>query len=286
MIIDIHTHCHQPEHWGNEHTDHWEGAYGEPYPVVTPESFDAVMTAAGVDVAVTFGLAASSAGVRTPNAFVADFVSRVSTPTIAFTSIDPSDADWRAQLEEAIELGFQGVKLYPVLAVFDPLADEFDEFYRMLIDHGMVVLWHMGATPSPVGRLAVSQPLVVDEVARRHPDLVQIMAHMGHPWQRDTNVVLRKNRRVFADVSGVPSRPMDAFFALVHSQEWGTVDKLLFGSDYPLWTPTDALAKLRHIGTLRAGNLPHVAEETIESIIERDTLSLLGLTAPTRLTDQ
>lgn len=276
MIIDLHTHCHLPEHWGSEHEDHWEGAYGAPYPVVTPESFDAAMI--GIDAAVTFGMAATTAGVRTPNAFVADFITQVRTPTVGFAAIDPSDPDWRNQLEEAIELGLQGVKLYPVLALFDPLSPEFDDFYRLMIRHGMVALWHMGATPSPVGSLAVSQPLVIDEVARRHPGLVQVMAHMGHPWQRDTNVVLRKNARVFADVSGVPSRPMDGYLALVHAQEWGTVDKLLFGSDYPLWTPEDAIDRLHAIASMRAGTLPFVQEETIDRILHRDTLALLGLT--------
>ena len=281
MIVDLHTHCHQPEHWGHEHEDHWQSAYGgEPYPVVTPESFDAVMSEAGVDVAVTFGLAASQAGVRTPNSFVADFISKTKTPTLGFTSIDPLDSDWRDQLDEAVELGLVGVKLYPVLSLFDPTAPEFDDFYRLAIRHGLVLLWHMGATPSPIGNLSVSQPLVVDEVGRRHPDLIQVMAHMGHPWQRDTNIVLRKNRNVFADVSGVSSRPMDAFLALVNAQEWNTVDRLLFGSDYPLWTPREALASFREIGTLRAGNLPCVLEETIEKIISHDTLTLLGLPDP------
>lgn len=280
MILDLHTHCHRPEHWGTEHEDHWEDAYAGAYPLVTPESFDAVMTEAGVDVAVTFGLAASQAGVRTPNSYVAEFVSSLTTPTIAFTSIDPLDSDWRDQLDEAVDLGFAGIKLYPVLSLFDPTAAQFDDFYRIAREHNLVVLWHMGATPSPIGRLSVSQPLVVDEVARRHPDLKQVMAHMGHPWQRDANIVLRKNRNVYADVSGVPSRPMDAFFALVNSQEWGTVDKLLFGSDYPLWTPVKALAAFRSIAELRAGNLPFVTEDTVETIIHQDTLALLGLPDP------
>jgi len=281
MIVDIHSHCHQPEHWGDEHKDHWAPAYGdEPYPVVTPESYDRVMQEAGVDVAVVFGLAASQAGVHTPNRFVADFIAQMQTPAIAFCALDPMDADWREQLDEAVALGFKGVKLYPVLSLFDPLAPEFDEFYRVLERNGMVALWHMGATPSPIGSLRVSQPLMVEEVARRHPELTQVMAHMGHPWQRDANVVLRKHARVFADVSGVPSRPMDAYLALVNAQEWGTVPKLLFGSDYPLWTPADAISRLRGISELRAGNLPHVLDETVESIIHRDTLALLGLDDP------
>lgn len=280
MIVDIHSHNLQPEHWGDEHKTNWEPAYGRPYPVVTPESYDAAMSAAGVDVAVVFGLAASRAGVHTPNSFVADFCGRAQTPTIAFTALDPLDADWREQLDEAIELGFRGVKLYPVLSLFDPMSPDFDDFYRTCTANGLVLLWHMGATPSPQGRLAVSQPLVVEEVARRHPDLKQVMAHMGHPWQRDANIVLRKHRNVYADVSASWSRPMDGFLALVHAQEWNVVDKLLFGSDFPLWEPASAIEQFRHLATLRAGDLPFVHEETVESIIHRDTLALLNLPDP------
>lgn len=280
MIVDVHTHHHLPQHWGEEHKDHWEPVYGEPYPVVTPESFDAVMTEACVDVAVVFGLAASRAGVHTPNAYAADFCRQTSTPTIGFTALDPTDSDWRDQLDEACDLGFQGIKLYPVLAHFDPLLDESQEFFRTAQRRGLVVLWHMGATPSPPGRLALSQPLVVDEVARRYPDLTQVIAHMGHPWHRDTNVVLRKNARVFADVSASWSRTLDGYLGLVNAQEWGTVDKLLFGSDYPLWTPQQAMAQFRALAELRAGDLPHVQAETVESIIHRDALDCLHLTDP------
>jgi predicted TIM-barrel fold metal-dependent hydrolase len=282
VIIDVHTHNLLPEHWGDEHKQNWEPAYGQPYPRVTPETFDAIMKEAGVDVAVVFGLAASRAGVHTPNSFVANFCALATTPTIAFTALDPLDSDWREQLDEAHGLGFKGVKLYPVLSLFDPMSDDFNDFYRIVTEREMVLLWHMGATPSPQGRLAISQPLVIDEVARRHPEMKQVMAHMGHPWQRDANVVLRKNRNVFADVSGIWSRPMDGFLALTNAQEWGTVDKLLFGSDYPLWTPANAMKGLRELATLRAGTLPHIHEETVESIIHRDTLILLGLPDPRR----
>ena len=280
MIVDVHTHNLQPEHWGDEHKNNWEPIYGTPYPTITPELYDKAMLAAGVDVAIVFGLAASRAGVHTPNSFVAEFCAHLKTPTIAFSALDPLDQNWRDQLDEAIELGFRGVKLYPVLSLFDPLSHDFDDFYRFSVKHNLVLMWHMGATPSPQGRLALSQPLIVEEVARRHPDLKQVMAHMGHPWQRDANIVLRKHRNVYADVSASWSRPMDGFLALVHAQEWGVVDKLLFGSDYPLWEPSQAMAKFKELALLRAGNLPHVHEETIDSIIHRDTLNLLGLTDP------
>jgi predicted TIM-barrel fold metal-dependent hydrolase len=282
VIIDVHSHNQLPEHWGDEHRTNWEPAYGAPYPRVTPAEYDAAMAEAGIDVAIVFGLAATRVGVHTPNAYVADYCAQLRTPTIPFTALDPQDPDWREQLDDAIARGFRGVKLYPVLALFDPLAPEFDEFYRICTRHGLVVLWHMGATPSPQGRLSLSQPLLIEEVARRHPDLTQIMAHLGHPWQREAVIVLRKHPRVFADVSGSWARPMGGFFALVTAQEWGVVDKLLFGSDFPLWRPAEAIAGLRSLAELRAGTLPHVREETVESIIHRDSLALLGLPDPRR----
>ncbi|HAS33480.1 MAG: amidohydrolase [Actinobacteria bacterium] len=280
MIVDVHSHNLLPEHWGDEHRTNWEPAYGTPYPHITPAQYDEAMIEAGVDVAIVFGLAATRAGVHTPNTFVAEYCAQLRTPTIAFTALDPLDADWREQLDEAISLGFRGVKLYPVLSLFDPLSPDFDEFYRTCTQHGLVLLWHMGATPSPQGRLSISQPLIIEEVARRHPDLTQIMAHMGHPWQRDTMVVLRKHARVFADVSAAWARPMDGFMALVAAQEWGVTGKLLFGSDFPLWRPADAMSGLRSLAAFRAGNLPHVHEDTVEHIIHRDALALLGLDDP------
>lgn len=276
MLVDVHTHFLHGAHWGCEWTDHWQPVYGYPWRDVTPEDFDDAMR--GVDVAIVFGLRATAVGVGTPHEEVARFCAQVRTPTIGFMALDPSDPDVLEQLREGVRLGLKGVKLYPVLAGFDPTDAVHDPFFRAAADAGLPILWHVGTTPSPVGHLQLSQPLVIDDVARRHPDLVQIMAHLGHPWQRETIAVLRKNARVFADVSASWARPFDGFQALVRAQEWNVVNKLLFGSDFPLWQPNDAVAGLLELSKLRAGNLPYVRSETIEQIIDQDALSLLGLT--------
>ena len=117
----------------------------------------------------------------------------------------------------------------------------------------------------------------VDEVARRHPDLVQIIAHLGHPWQRETMVVIRKNRQVFSDVSASWARPADGYRALVRAQEWGVVDKLLFGSDYPIWTPQQATDGLREIAANRVEGLPAISQELIDHLLDGDHRERLGL---------
>ncbi|HEY3629618.1 MAG TPA: amidohydrolase family protein [Jatrophihabitantaceae bacterium] len=274
-MIDVHTHCHLAEHWGHEWQDHWQPVYGYEYPNHSPAEYDAAMQ--GVDLAFVFGMRATAAGVITPNEYVQQFCAETATNTVGFMALDPSDDDVLDQLRDGVQRGLGGIKLYPVLALFDPTDERYDAFYRAAADAGLIVLWHMGATPSPAGKLSVSNPLVVDEVARRHPDLTQIIAHLGHPWQRETIVALRKNRRVFADVSAAWARPLDGYLALVRAQEWGVVEKLLFGSDFPIWTPAAAAAELRALAARRPDGLPPIELSTVDWLLDGDPREALGV---------
>lgn len=278
-MIDVHTHCQLAEHWGCEWHDHWQPVYGTEYKDYTPAEYDEAMAAGGVDLAFVFGMRATAAGVATPNEYVEWFCAQTQTPTVGFMALDPSDDDVLDQLRDGVRRGLRGIKLYPVLSLYDPQDEKFDEFYRAVADAGLIILWHMGATPSPVGKLSVSNPLVVDEVARRHPGLTQIIAHLGHPWQRETIVTVRKNRRVFADISAAWARPLDGYLALVRAQEWDVVGKLLFGSDFPLWTPAGAAASLRELAASRPSGLPPIEPSTLEWLLDGDPRAALGLEA-------
>ncbi|GAA0924003.1 amidohydrolase family protein [Virgisporangium aurantiacum] len=272
-MLDVHTHCHLPEHWGCEWSKNWQPVYGHEYAERTPEQYDEAMAAAGVDLAFVFGMRATRAGVITPNEHVEKFCTETSTPTLGFMALDLSDPDVLDQLADGVTRGLRGVKLYPILAHFDARDEAHDRFFAAATAANLVVLWHMGATPSPEGRLELSNPLLVDDVARRHPELTQIIAHMGHPWQRETMVVLRKSRNVFADVSAAWARPYDGHRALLRAQEWGVVDKLLFGSDYPMWTPAEAVAGLRAL----TGVGPGIEPATIEWLVDGDPRAALGV---------
>ena len=278
-MIDVHTHCHLAEHWGCEWHNNWQPVYGYDYPGTTPAEYDEAMADGGVELAFVFGMRASRAGVITPNKYVEWFCANTQTKTVGFMALDPSDDDVLDQLADGVARGLGGIKLYPILAHFDPRDVAHDPFYEAATDAGLVVLWHMGATPSPEGKLEVSNPLVVDEVARRHPDLTQIIAHLGHPWQRETIVTLRKNRNVFSDVSASWARPMDGYLALARAQEWDVVQKLLFASDYPLWTPAAAISGLRELGATKMSGWPAIKPETIEWLLEGDPLPALRLSA-------
>ncbi|WP_165975268.1 amidohydrolase family protein [Actinomadura rubrisoli] len=275
-MIDVHTHCMLAEHWGCEFEEHWRPVYGKGWPDVRPDDYDRAMRP--VRTAFVFGIRATAAGVATPNEYVARFCEDTRTDTVGFMALDPADPDLLEQMADGIRRGLRGIKLYPVLSHSDPRDPAHDPFYEAAEQAGLIVLWHMGATPSPVGDLEMSSPLILDAVARRHPGLTQIIAHLGHPWQRETLILLRKHRRVFADVSANWARPLDGFLALARAQEWGVTGKLLFGSDYPLWTPDQAVEGLRALVDIRIPGHPGVSKTTVEQLLDTDTRELLGVT--------
>jgi predicted TIM-barrel fold metal-dependent hydrolase len=238
---------------------------------------------ADVDVSIAFTIARDGTRVDSRlNDAVAEFVAAAPTRRIGFLSIHPEVEGAEDELERArTELGLKGIKLGPNYQVFDPLADAALRVYELAERHGLPVLFHQGASPVREAPLRYAHPLLMDEVAIRFPELRIVMAHMGHPWQRETIVTIRKHPHVYADVSALFYRPWSFYEGLRLATEWGALDKLLFGSDFPIATPAETAAGLRAVNDPIAGTkLPPVPLERIEELIARDPLPLLGLDRP------
>ncbi len=278
MIIDYHTHFLERKHFGPESVREWDsqGGYGA-WPEVSAEDFEKALEP--VDKAIVFGITARALGIATPHEYVARLVARNPRKYIGFMALDPSDPGAIREMEQArSEFGLKGIKLYPVMSLYNPADPQFHPFYRRATELGLPILTHMGTTPVRRGLLKYSLPLLIDELAAALPDLRIIMAHLGHPWQRDAAMVLRKHPNVYADISGIWHRPWQGYEALVVCMEWGVLDKLVFGSDYPLWDPKTAIEGLRRLNDQVAGTpLPKIPQEAIEDILHRDVLDRLGI---------
>ncbi len=62
------------------------------------------------------------------------------------------------------------------------------------------------------------------------------------------------------------------------AQEYKVTHKLLFGTDYPFAGGVDSIAGLRNANHIIANSgLPRITDETIEGILNRDSVVLLGL---------
>ena len=76
----------------------------------------------------------------------------------------------------------------------------------------------------------------------------------------------------------VHTRPWSQYTGLRLATDWGVLDKLLIGSNYPVSTPSAAIAGLpAAVALAQQANLPALDAEALQAIVERDTLPLLGL---------
>ena len=277
MIIDVHTHCLQPEHISEAARRADERAGYPPMQPLSPETYLENMKV--VDKAIVFGVRGVATGMRSPNDFTAEWVNYQPDKLIGFMAIDPTEEDYLEEIDRCVsDLGLRGIKLYPTLGRYDPTDPTILPLYEKAQRMGLPILSHLGTSPNPRAMLKYSLPLLVDEIAQAFPDLKFVMAHMAHPWQRDCALVLRKHQNVYADVSGAWVRPWQGWEALVGMVEWGVTDKLLFGSDFPLWTPHYGMEKMRRLNDqLEGTKLPRIPDDVIEGIIHRNSLKLLGL---------
>lgn len=278
-MIDMHTHVWEyPAHIGQKFADDCHAAWGDRVaPGTTREAHWEAMQ--DVHRAVVFGLQARASDVYVPNDYVAAYVAQHPEKLIGFASVDPSEPGCVEELERAIKvLGLRGLKFGPVCQHVDPNGARVTGALRMAAQLDIPLVWHQGTTFVREASLKGARPFLLDEVCASFPELTIIIAHLGHPWVDEVIAVARKHPRLFLDVSALVTRPWQLYTGIVSAQEYGIAGKLLFGSDFPLFTPRQTAEALRAVPTRYAGTpLPHISHDWIEEIIEHDSLALIGV---------
>lgn len=289
MIVDVHTHSPTHIHEVPEEDRRTNSAWHGGDPVKTTNSwsdYQKGLRAADVSIVFNVHVPDPERFIGTPGdathinedtaAFVASDSSR-----IGFMSIDPMRYDWSEEMEKSLALGLVGIKLAANYQRFDPLSREALALYARAERLELPIIFHTGASPVREAPLKYAHPLVTDEVAIRFPDLKIVMAHVGHPWVRETIVTVRKHPNVYADVSAIYTRQWMVYEAMLMASEWGVMHKLLFGSDFPLTTPEFAMERLRAVNEIVKGTqFPQISLEKIEGVIHADALGILNLTDP------
>jgi predicted TIM-barrel fold metal-dependent hydrolase len=214
-----------------------------------------------------------------PNRFVADYCRRNPEKLIGFAGIDPTERGAVEELRIAREdLRMRGVTMSPASQDFHPTDTRAMLVYEEAERLGMPILFHPGGQFTEQSKLEYARPYLLDEVARSFPKLRIVISQMGQPYVSETICMLGKHANVFADVSGLLTRRWQAYNALVDANQAAVSDKLLFGSDFPYTSATECIEALYSLNQIAQGtNLPVVPRESLRGIVERDTISLLGL---------
>ncbi len=231
-----------------------------------------------VDASLVLGLRAELAGAHVPNELIADFVSRDPHRRIGIAGIDPLAETVDQDFAMALNLGLSGIAVSPSLSGFNPTHSAAMRIYERCCEHQLPVIVTL---PKPIPASAVlefARPIHWDEVARTYPELRIMFTQMGYPWIDELLVLAGKHKHVFAEVSGVATRPWQIYNALSTAWSLDVMDRLLFGSGFPLSTPQLAIESIYSVNvSIKGTPLPQIPRAKIKEIVDRDALSCLGI---------
>ncbi len=210
------------------------------------------MDEAGIDKTVLLALDAgiafrSGATMREYNDYVAAIVKAHPDRIIGFCGIDPRRGkEALGELERCAGIGLRGLKLW-TLTGFYPDDESYYPLYERTIELGFPMLFHTGSGP-PRTYLKFNRPVYVDKVAVDFPEATIIMAHIGQPWVEEAAAVVTKNPNVYVDISAWEPTFKAAPFVLCQALAQikgatGSLRQVLFGTDWPLFTPVLSLKK-------------------------------------------
>ena len=209
---------------------------------------------------------------------IAATVKRWPEKLIPFGSVNPLFADALDEFKRAVEvLGVKGFKLSPIYQGFHPMDPRVVRIYSQAQEWGIPLIFHTATAQAANIPLKWADPILFDDVAHAFPEMKIIMAHLGHPWQKECFVMARKHPNVYLELSGNFYRKWHFYQALLFAAEWGQTYKIMFGSDWPITTPRETIEGLNNVNQFAKAGLPEIPQAVIDRIIYRDSLALLGI---------
>ncbi len=258
MIVDFHTHIFPPRF--NEYREEYVARdplfariYAKPNAkIASCEDLIAIMDEEGIDRSVILNANWSSLELcQETNDHILESISRYPDRLVGFCSLPPKAEEAAiAELERCIRGGIRGIgELRPDFqglvrgdeAVMDPI-------FEVALRHRLMLLVHAS---EPVGHEYAGKqkitPDVLEKLINRFPDMTIICAHWGGglPFYALMPEVAEALKNVFFDSSASPYLYRPEIFR--HVAEIVGVEKILFGSDYPLISPSRIIKQLRSL---------------------------------------
>lgn len=247
MRIDIHTHAFHPK-IAAKALSHLKAHYGiEPVGTGVVDDLLPRAQAAGIDKVVALVAATDPAQVIPANTWAIE-MQRSDPRIVAFGTLHPGFVDLDGELARLEQNGIRGLKFH---ADFQGFFLDDPAFLRVLEAAAgrFTVMFHVGDRLPPDQN--PSCPMKLGALIDRFPETPIIAAHLGGylHWRWALEELV--GRDVYLDTSSsldfIPDDLLCAIFAR-HPRE-----RILFGSDYPLFDPSDEVEKLmRRVGLSRA----------------------------------
>ena len=186
---------------------------------------------AGVDTFIVQSVATTPKQVNSINEFIAYEVSQNKDKLVGLGTLHPDSENLAEDVKHLMELGLKGVKLHPDIQAFK--IDDYRclKIYELCEANGLPILMHTGDN-----RYDYSNPNRLIPVLDIYKDLTVIGAHMGgwSIWDEASKQLADKPNLYVDCSSSFYYLSLDTAKEII--KRYGT-DKVLFGTDYPMWSP-------------------------------------------------
>lgn len=255
--IDAHTHLFAPEHIAaraslTETDATFAEMYAEPSAkMATAPDLVAALDAAGMDGAVAAGFAfAAGRDVQQQNEYLLATARGSGGRIAALATVNPALRGWERMAAKALAAGARGFgELRPRDQGWDPLGPEGRHLCGLAGDAGGVLLWHVS---EPVGHAYPGKAGGIDpggliDVAMAHPRVRMVGAHLGAgaAFYLHMPEVRASIESLYFDTA--------AFTLLYDTKavawlvETAGAARVLFGSDFPLLSPSRQLSRVSSV---------------------------------------
>lgn len=255
MFIDIHTHAFHPK-IAHKAVDHLNSFYN--VACAGDGTIDHLLARekrAGLDKCVVLCAATAPAQVIPANNYAVS-LQNSHPEVIGFGTLHPGHESWRAELARIKAAGLRGIKLHPdfqgfwlnderLLPIFEAAQEDF------------IFEIHIGDATSPENN--PSCPYKLADILDTFPRLRIIAAHLGgyRMWEHALKAFGgRQRENLWFDTSSttpfVTPELLRTLFTVFPRE------RVLFGTDWPLYDPEEELERLQRMAGLREDELEAV----------------------------
>ena len=249
MYIDIHTHAFHPK-IAHKAVDHLNSFYS-----ITCSGDGTIAnllereSEAGLEKCVVLCAATAPAQVIPANNYAISLQREHPDQVIAFGTVHPGYDNWESELARIKAAGIRGIKLHPdfqsfwlddlrLLPIFEAAQKDF------------VFEIHIGDRTSPEKN--PSCPYKLASILRQFPGMRVIAAHFGgyRMWSHALEVFSdnRFENLWFDTSSTTPFATPELAHKLLNTFPR---ERILFGTDWPLYDPVEELQRLQNLGGLK-----------------------------------
>ena len=216
---------------------------------------------AGISLGCIHSVAITPHSIESINRFISETVKKHPGILSGFGAVHPGRKDLPGLIDEVLELGLIGLKIHPDMQKFALDSREAMDMFASIEDRLPVII-HTGDS-----RYEYSRPWQMKHVLDAFPKLVCVCAHLGgwSEWD-EASKMLAGYENVYVDTSS-------SLYALAPEKARRIIrcfsrDRVLFGTDYPMWNPAEELERFNRLG---------LTDDEQEKILSLNAMKLLGI---------